>query len=133
MRLWGLISQKDRIERWENVLRVLESLSTHERRNHWDMRVWGQRTECGTVACAAGHCGLDPWFRRRGFKLDFYSDDWTSLNTPVEGLANTGQQSVVAFFGREGCSDIFFNTTPRSVSQVIREVKYYLRTLRTEE
>src|SRR5205823_4978616 len=39
---------------------------------------WGRKTDeedgnppsCGTVACAVGHAGLDPWFRRRGLKMD---------------------------------------------------------------
>ena len=28
---------------------------------------------CGTVACAIGHVGLDPWFNRRHFMLEKYN------------------------------------------------------------
>ncbi len=65
------------LERWENCLRVLLGLTRHERRKHFSMRTWGQKTACGTVACAAGFCGLDPWFRRRGLKLDLEDENLT--------------------------------------------------------
>lgn len=117
-------TKAQQIERWENVLRVLSNLTPHERRRHWDMSWWGYKTECGTVACAAGHCGLDPWFRRRGFKLDFYkswiTQDWSS-SMPIE---------PEDFFGKVGCTTIFYNETRRSVGTVIREVRAYLKQLR---
>lgn len=59
------------IERWENVIRVLRNLTPHQRKYHFDMTTFGRKTDCGTVACAAGHCSLDPWFRRRGFLANF--------------------------------------------------------------
>ena len=55
------------IERWENGLRVLKAMDPHEREKHFNMALWGKKTDCGTLACAAGHMSLDPWFRRRGF------------------------------------------------------------------
>src|SRR6267378_1550966 len=74
MKHWDDITPKEQIARWEQVLRVLRGLTKHERKKHFNMGFFGQKTSCGTVACAAGHCGLDPWFRRRGFKLDFIED-----------------------------------------------------------
>jgi hypothetical protein len=78
MKDWFSITPREKIERWENVLRVLKGLTPHQRAHHWDMESWGYNTHCGTVACAAGHCGLDPWFRRRGFKLNVNHPSMTS-------------------------------------------------------
>lgn len=117
------------IERWENVLRVLRALTPHQRRKHWDMETFGVKTPCGTVACAAGHCGLDPWFRRRGFK---------TTATRERGQAHFGsgldfrEGQIEAFFGTRGARDIFFNGTHRSVGQVIKEVKSHIRQLKAE-
>jgi hypothetical protein len=56
------------IERWEKGLEVLKTMTPHERTNHFNMAAWGVKTDCGTVACAAGHFSLVPWFRKRGFR-----------------------------------------------------------------
>lgn len=104
------------IERWSNAHRVLVAMPQHDREKHWDMATWGIETECGTVACAAGHCGLDTWFRRRGFKLDF--KDGESKISDVPG-----------FFGLEGASRIFHNTKRRKVEVVIKEVETYISEL----
>ena len=127
MKSWYELSGKEQIARWENVLRVLRALTPHERRRHWNMNWWGNKTECGTVACAAGHCGLDPWFRRRGFKLEFemgWADD--------DPVCTMDHEMVLDFFGSDGCANIFFNGQQRSVGEVIREVKAYLKQLREE-
>ena len=63
------ISFAEKLARWQSAERVLTGLPKHVREQHWGMEHWGVQTECGTVACAAGHCGLDPWFIKRGFKL----------------------------------------------------------------
>lgn len=112
-----MINPNDQIERWTNVERVLYAMPEHERQFHWNMATWGQETDCGTVACAAGTCGLDPWFRERDFKLDF-----------VDGEAQIS--SVENFFGVEGTQRIFLNTTPRPVETVLDEVRVYLADLR---
>lgn len=49
-------------ERLLQVVRVLEELPPKKR---LDMRQW---YKCGTVACALGWSGVDPWFTRRSFK-----------------------------------------------------------------
>jgi hypothetical protein len=128
---------KDLIVRWENVERVLDSLPMHERRKHFSMEMWGQKTECGTVACAAGHCGLDPWFRRRGLQLNFnyrgeatgrngddfgydmelfFHPPWENMNSDFRWMA---QQGTEIFYGLE-----------RPVSTVLRQVRAYLKRLR---
>jgi hypothetical protein len=82
---------------------------------------WGYETKCGTVTCAAGHCGLDPWFRRRGFKLNF--DDY------AEPMLDDEDFNVSGFFGHEGARDIFFDSHTRPVSTVIREVRAHIKWL----
>jgi hypothetical protein len=108
---------RQQIERWQNVERVLHKMPEHERQKHWDMATWGEKTACGTVACAAGHCGLDPWFRRRGFKLDFKGGDYEISDVPE-------------FFGFEGARRIFFNAKRRPVEAVLAEVREYVAELR---
>ena len=112
-----MVESTELIERWENAERVLLTMPAHERERHWSMGTWGEINECGTIACAAGHCGLDSWFRERGFKLDFRGGQ--SKITPVQ-----------TFFGAEGSSRIFMNTTPRPVETVALEVHDYVVELR---
>lgn len=114
------------VERWEQCLRVLKALTPHERRRHWDMGWYGTKTECGTVACAAGHCGLDPWFRRRGFKMDFMRMDYGLGD--IEWLMDISDDEE--FFGEIGSQNIFHNSKLRPVSQVIKEVKAHIQWLR---
>lgn len=119
------------IERWENCLRVLQNLTPHQRRKHWSMGSFGRKTECGTVACAAGHCGLDPWFRRRGFKMDFYTNSkgW-AVNT-LAGNDDGKDIDIEGFFGKRGCNQILFDSHDRSVGKVIKEVKDHIKWLHT--
>lgn len=65
------------IERWQNALRVLKAMTEHEIARHFDMSTWGRKTACGTVACLAGHCALDPWFNERGFTGSWGFDAFT--------------------------------------------------------
>jgi hypothetical protein len=106
------------IEIWMNVERVLDAMPEHDRQEHWDMSRWGEKTDCGTVACAAGHCGLDPWFRKRGFKLTFNKQGESKIS------------DVPTFFGFTGANRIFFNSARRSVEEVLSEVREYISELR---
>lgn len=124
MKTFDSCTPKQRIERWQNVLRVLRALTPHQRREHWNMAIIGEKTACGTVACAAGHCSLDTWFRRRGY-TGTYRTGWQGhihLDTPDEW----------DFFGKEGADGIFFDTYARPVSTVIQEVKTYIKKLRSQ-
>ena len=120
MKSWESCTKRERVERWEQVLRVLRALTPHQRRKHWDMGIFGRKTECGTVACAAGHCGLDTWFRRRGFTMNIQQDGWTDIPNPNE------------FFGAYGSNRVFFNVHLWTVGQVMREVRAYIKQLRAE-
>lgn len=126
---WEEIPQEARVERWENVLRVLRALPEHERQKHWDMSTWGEKTECGTVACAAGHCGLDPWFRERGFELNFRE----SRHVPGAWIESLDSEAVEQFFGDDGTDDIFLNGDIRPVEDVISEVEDYLAELKDDD
>lgn len=112
-----MVTQGELIERWDNVERVLDKMPTHERERHWNMGTWGEVNECGTIACAAGHCGLDPWFRERGFALNF--EDGAAKITDVS-----------TFFGLEGAGRIFLDPTERPVETVLAEVRAYSAELR---
>lgn len=115
-----MIESNDLIERWTHVARVLDAMPEHERERHWSMGTWGEVNDCGTVACAAGHCGLDSWFRERGFTLNFRGSQATISN-------------VQDFFGMEGTERIFHNTSQRPVETVAAEVHAYISELRELE
>ena len=87
------------LDRWNNAVRVLTALTPHERRKHFDMSNWGQKTACGTVACAAGFCGLDPWFRRRGLKLNV---EIGSLNCDPDTFFIYGGKTIFYTSGTHG-------------------------------
>jgi len=109
-----------RVERYERLLKVMQGLTPHQRREHFDITTWGYRTECGTVACAAGHAGLNTWFRRHGF---------TMTCTRREGYAFPGMQPS-EFFGGEGMNIIFTNGRLTTVPLVIKRVKEFIKQLK---
>lgn len=129
-------TQKQLIERWENVLRVLQGLSAHQRRKHWDMSNIAYATPCGTICCAVGYCGLDPWFRRRGLKTEIEPLPPEVGDDEIDGYglgmvqARHSSSDVDTFFGDEGTYTIFWNATRRPVGQVIREVRMHIKRLR---
>jgi hypothetical protein len=134
MKKWDALTWEERIARWEQAARVLKELSPHAKRKHFNMSFWGEKTDCGTVACAAGHCGLDPWFRRRGFKMDFKPiDEWYNEKTDTIEPGFIPEISDAAdFFGYTGSEMIFYNGDHRSVRTVIREIKDYVKELKAK-
>lgn len=86
------------LERWEQALRVLKGLTPHERQKHFYMGTWGEETDCGTIACLAGHCSLDPWFRERGFIGEIRRADLT---------LQFQKATPEYFFGQRGHNMIF--------------------------
>jgi hypothetical protein len=111
-----MIASTELIERWSNAGRVLECMPEHDRQRHWNMATWGEITDCGTAACAAGHCGLDPWFIEHGFELTFQG---SQAQVP----------DVREFFGLEGSQRIFYNAAPRPVETVLEEVRQFVAEL----
>ena len=49
----------------QQAIRVLRTVPDHL----FDMHVYATDTDCGTTACIAGHCALDPWFQAQGLIL----------------------------------------------------------------
>lgn len=135
VKTWDDCSLDEQIERMEQMLRVLGGLNKHERRKHFNMGTWGEKTPCGTVACAAGHAGLDPWFRRRGFRLDFKRhrkrrDEWGELREAYWSydFPNAGPN---AFFGTEVFEGIFVNNEEvRGIRQAERAIRDYIGQLK---
>lgn len=124
MKLWNDCTPVQQIERIDQAARVVENLPEHERRKHWDMGKWGLKTECGTVACAAGHCGLDTWFRRRGLQLNL-----SERNYPTGRSGMFYAEDVVSFFGDEVYGLVF--TGPiNTAGQAVRALKKYAKELR---
>ena len=79
------------IERLQQVVRVLEGLPS-------SVGFSLDRWTCGTTACAIGWAARDPWFTRRGLKME---EEW-------EGDSGDGSpyfreeydwNAIVAFFG----------------------------------
>lgn len=130
-RAWYTITTAQKIERWQNVVRVLESLDKHQRTKHFSMINWGDVTDCGTVACAAGWCGLDPWFHSQGFAMRLFRHLPPFRGYPkIEIDYDLGD--VEEFFGTEG-SRIFFDSSARSVEKVLEEIREYLALLSAED
>lgn len=118
---WNDIDKKERIRRWERVLHVLKKMTPHEREHHFNIADWGRKTSCGTVACVAGHAGLDPWFRRRGFRINLYRGGFTRtfpIYNPDE------------FFGSAGYERVFINLSLRTVEQAEVGVEGYIYDLK---
>jgi hypothetical protein len=134
VKYWSSLTDDQKIERWENVLRVLRSLTPHQRKKHWDMGDWGRETECGTVACAAGHCGLDPWFRRRGFQLNFVPNAYFNAESDEPSDRSVCKMPVdpERFFGYVGYDEIFTNGAMNTVDEVIVAVKAHIKQLKKE-
>ena len=89
------------VERWEQGLRVVLDIPPDERDERLNMAVWGYQTACGTVACFAGHCSLDDWFRKQGYTSDFEEN-------PDSGVPELYFTGVLPkrFFGSVGHYDI---------------------------
>lgn len=119
----------EQLERWIQCRRVLKKLPVHERRKHWDMGTFGEKTQCGTVACAAGHCGLDPWFNKLGFILHESKYGFELCEVSSSGRLINTDIVLQKCFGYDG-SYIFTDGSNRSVDQVLKEVDGYIEILK---
>ena len=117
VKLWDDLTPAQKVKRWEGVERVLKKLTPHQRKKHFDMRFWGKKTGCGTVACIAGHCGLDPSFRRQGFRMN------------LSGTAYFDKVSPAQFFGQAAYNGIFTRTLD-TYFEACTNVSIYLRYLK---
>lgn len=91
-------TKAEKIERYTQLIRVMESLDEHARARHFNMKEWGAETECGTTMCAAGFAAHDPWFNAQGFT---YDKEKRTLNYWVNYELYVSWSALFAFFGRE--------------------------------
>jgi hypothetical protein len=138
------MSNEQYIERLEQLIRVLQSLTPHEKRRHFDMEQWGYKNECGTVCCAAGHAARDPWFKRRGFKMvkDISGSPVPSNARHLLTISYDGKQgwdALAEFFGVDrspwwsptnASATIFLR--PTSVGGVIKAAKARIKELKQQ-
>lgn len=89
----------------------------------------GQRVEalthtCGTTACAVGFAALDPWFNKRGFKMDIEG-------SPVFKF-HIGWEAVHTFFGIKPSeahhlfSDHSYDSNPTGPSEVADRIMRFV-------
>ena len=120
VKLWDDLTPAQKVKRWEGVERVMKKLTPHQRKNHFCMSYWGIETSCGTIACVAGHCGLDASFRRQGFRLTFNG-----------AFENCDGPQPLPFFGTAGHDGIFMKSDA-NYEQVRFLISEYLKELRAE-
>jgi hypothetical protein len=104
---WNECTDEQKVERWENVLRVLRSMTPHQRKKHFNMSTWAEKNDCGTIGCAAGLCSFDPWFRRRGFKGEFV--ERVPDDGPICSFRFANRMFPEDFFGTVGHERVFVN------------------------
>lgn len=115
---------KEQVKRWQQAIKVLQRLTPHERRNHWNMTIFGLENECGTTACGAGFCAMDPWFQRRGF-VGYFNRRGELVGPAGRPLGD----ATAKFFGQNGSDEIFFDGHQRGVTEVIKEMKVHIKNL----
>lgn len=118
--------EKKYVERLEQVIRVLEELP---REKKFNLRTF---MTCGTTACACGWAGVDPWFRRRGFKTEKDNlPDGGSITYNVFYREFGGMDAVREFFDLDIADShfLFINSYYQEGSKraVIRRLKSFLK------
>jgi hypothetical protein len=120
---WDSCTLDEQIERFERAVRVMQIMKPHVRAKHFKMSEWGSRTKCGTVACAAGHCALDPWFRKQGLTLRSLDKDF----------------ACPRFFGSDANNKIFVSdelydlSGKRGHAAALKRLRTYLSYLKAEK
>jgi hypothetical protein len=75
---------------------------------------------CGTAACACGWAAIDPWFRKRGFRL--YTNGYSVVHPRFDGFG--ADEAVSKFFDLPpyGFRGLFVEDgTPKQVAKRIRK------------
>lgn len=104
-----MLSPTRRKERLEQAVRVLSELP---RAGRVDMELW--RT-CQTVACVGGWIGQDPWFTRRGLRLDRDS---------VPTFRNLSHYNALQIFLGLTQQETRYLFSPRGYSRIQRKSKH---------
>lgn len=82
-----------RLRRWYGIMAALES--TPKRLWMPGFRLGTEAEACKTVACAAGHAAVDPYFNQEGL----YAEGDGSPKFPDGGVSSTGVFAIADFFG----------------------------------
>jgi len=126
---WESLPPKERVIRWSHAVKVIGDMTEHEIKEHFDMSIYGKKTPCGTIGCAAGHLGLDPGFNRQGYKLNIDSGS---------GYYDGFTIHPYDFFGKDAYNNIFINNDFVSKkgkdvhAQVLKAMESYLEDLKEE-
>ena len=115
------------VEALKQAIRILETIPEA----NFNMHTFGEKTDCGTVACIAGHCMLDPWFISRGFipsgcTFLIHADPVCPYNL-VTG--DTGRLAIQSFFQLEylACNYLFYNDI-ETPGEAITRIEAFLKT-----
>lgn len=90
------------VERLLQAKRVMQELSEEQRLNNFDIGTFAINTDHGIVACAAGFCGLDPWFQERGFQTTYTSDGIGGVSIMPETFFGTDAPFYPSNYSVEG-------------------------------
>lgn len=138
---WDDATPEEQILRASKLVETLEGLTLHEQRKHFNMSDWLWKSECGTIGCAAGQCGVRPWFRNRGFKIDLVQDKDLDTGKLIKDSFSTHfpELQTEEFFGNDIDDNIFTNGKftkqggGREVyKQVLNAARLYVKKLRAE-
>lgn len=85
------------VERLTQAVRVMEGLSETDMSN-FTLEAWAEQRPTGLCACIAGHCGLDPWFRERGFVTTVEEEGLGKINMFPEVFFGTTTPFYARFY-----------------------------------
>jgi len=138
LNIWGTdMNKNDRKHalRLNKAADVLETVSPKE----FDYNLWGLKVTnaiCKTTACIAGHCALDPWFKKNGFKGEWVLDQlllpmnhgkYKHYDLLVNGTDDI-EEEVENFFGEGSYLKVFVpensclkGKTPKTLAKSLRK------------
>lgn len=137
------ISHKERIERLQNLKRVVKSIpdKAFDLRSVFVIPCAKDPDEvlakighvplghCGAVGCAFGWAGLDPWFQKRGAKTDVLNDHTLfrigqKHVSETEWFGLTEEDTNMLFFPGNGQKSISKKSTLRRIDLLIQKYEY---------
>ena len=138
------------IERLTQLIRVLEEVKASKKPFYmetWYLPLFGMSYDqksyivgnkthsCGTASCAAGWAAQDPWFKRRGFTLGEFDEDYkfiSSLAAKTVKMRGDGTEfdACETFFDeRDLFSPEHYLSEKITPSMVIAEVKKVIKSV----
>lgn len=114
------------IERHEQLLKLDDVLTKHEKSKHFNMEVVGNTTACGTNHCLCGFAGMQPWFRERGLvTIVSPCADGIGLSKSHELATQYDDDDVNwnVFFGEDAYNEIFHHDFPNDWPAAMQRVR----------